>query len=381
MILGIDASNIRRGGGVTHLVELLNVAKPNEFGFEKVLVWASQATLDLIMDHTWLQKCTEPVMEAHYLRRALWQRNKLGGIARANKCDLLFVPGGSFATTFRPIVTMNRNLLPFEWQELRRFGLGRLTIKYLLLRWAQSKSYKNANGVIFLTRYAKRTVLKVTGALSGDSVIIPHGIGPHFFHLPREQKLLSSFTVDHPLRLIYVSIIDTYKHQWHVAKAVAALREEKIPIAIDFIGPAYPPSLRRLQAILEQVDYDGEFIRYLGTISHTEIHKICKQADVAIFASSCEAFGQILTEYMAAGLPIACANRSSMPELLGGAGVYFDPENSDDIARHLRRLINSQTFRTCLVKASFERAQAYTWKRCADETFGFLSRIASMEHQ
>ena len=71
LVVGIDASNLRAGGGVTHLVELLRAASPSPQGFTKVVVWASQATLARIEDRPWLVKRSNPVMEGHYLRRAL----------------------------------------------------------------------------------------------------------------------------------------------------------------------------------------------------------------------------------------------------------------------------------------------------------------------
>ena len=66
-----------------------------------------------------------------------------------------------------------------------------------------------------------------------------------------------------------------------------------------------------------------------------------------------------------------------MPELLGDAGVYFDPENSLDIAHALRELIDLPKLRTEKAWASFERAKTYSWARCARETFGFLTKIAN----
>jgi glycosyltransferase involved in cell wall biosynthesis len=84
----------------------------------------------------------------------------------------------------------------------------------------------------------------------------------------------------------------------------------------------------------------------------------------------------ILLEGMASGLPIACSDRGPMPEVLGDAGVYFDPEDPNDIARALRELIDSRELRSKLAKASFERAQGYSWLRCADQTFRFLADIA-----
>ena len=140
--LGIDASNISVGGGLTHLVELLNAATPYKYGFKKVIVWASQSILAQINDQPWLKKCSHKSLEKNLFHRALWQRNTLGLEVQKENCDLLFVPGGSFVTDFRPIVTMSQNLLPFEWRELRRYGFSLLTLKWLLLRYSQSKLFK-----------------------------------------------------------------------------------------------------------------------------------------------------------------------------------------------------------------------------------------------
>ena len=379
MRLCIDASNIRGGGGLTHLVELLRVAEPLEHGISNVVIWASQATLARIENRTWLTKRSSRVMGGHYLRRALWQRYQLGDLVRAAGCNLLFVPGGTFASDFRPVVTMNRNLLPFECQELRRYGLSPTSLRLLLLRWSQSSSINKADGTIFLTHYAKEKVLRVIGEPRGKTVIIPHGIDRRFYQQPRAQRPLDECTEKNPIRLVYISIVDVYKHQWLVAEAVARLRAEGLPVALDLIGPAYPPSFRRLQRTLQSVDRSGAFIRYLGIVPHTEIQKNYKQADVAVFASSCETFGQIVTEYMAAGLPIACSNRSAMPELLGDTGVYFDPEQPEDIARALRDLIISSRLRAEKAQASFQRAQDFSWEHCASDTFAFLAEI-SHEH-
>ncbi len=80
----------------------------------------------------------------------------------------------------------------------------------------------------------------------------------------------------------------------------------------------------------------------------------------------------ILLEGMAAGLPIACSDRGPMPEVLGDAGVYFNPEDPASIAKAIRHLIESPELREQKAQAAFQRAQQYSWARCAEETFGFL---------
>lgn len=375
MILGIDASNIRSGGGITHLVELLRAANPQSHGFNQVIIWASQTTLAQLVERPWLIKRADPLLESHYLRRALWQRNQLGKLAQTEGCDLLLVPGGSFATDFRPVVTMSQNLLPFEWRELWRYGASPTLFKIILLRWTQSRSFQQANGVIFLTQYAQDTVLKVTGQLSGQTTTIPHGIDGRFFQRPRVQRPLAEYSDEQPFRLLYVSIIDTYKHQWQVAEAVAKLRAEGLPIALDLMGPACPPALQRLQRTLQRVDPESRTIRYWGAVPYHELHARYAAADLCVFASSCENMPNILLEGMASGLPLACSNRGPMPEMLGDAGVYFDPEHPDQITAALRKLIADPDLRARCANRAYVKAQNYSWEHCASETFDFLRRV------
>ena len=89
----------------------------------------------------------------------------------------------------------------------------------------------------------------------------------------------------------------------------------------------------------------------------------------------------ILLEKMAAGLPIACSIRGPMPEILGDAGVYFDPENTEEIKEAVRELISRPDLRTKKAEGGFSRAKKFTWKRCADQTFAFLSTVARVQGQ
>ena len=212
MILGIDASNIRVGGGLTHLKEILKYGEIKNYDIKKIVIWSSEKTLNEIEERPWLKKCSEPVMEKSYLHRALWQHKKLSVKLREEKCDILFVPGGVYTTKFRPVVTMSQNLIPFELKELFRYGISLLTLKFILLRFFQSFSFKRANGTIFLTENAKKSVLKVAKSLEGENMVIPHGIEKKFFLAPRPQYLINKFSFETPLQLLYVSSIEPYKH-------------------------------------------------------------------------------------------------------------------------------------------------------------------------
>lgn len=377
LVVGIDASNLRGGGGLTHLVELLAAADPHAYGIARVDVWGGVKTLAVIADQPWLVKHNSPVLNRSLLHRSLWQRFALSKAATAEGCDLLFVPGGTYAGSFRPVVTMSQNLLPFEWRDLRRFGWSSTTLRMLLLRYTQSRSFRRCEGVIFLTDFAKKTVLEVTGPLSGKTMIIPHGVSRRFVQPPRPQQPIGCYNATQPFRLLYVSIIDQYKHQWQVVEAVAMLRRQyQWPLTLDLAGPAYPPALKRLNASLREFDPDEQWVRYHGAVPYAELHDLYAQVDVGVFASSCENMPNILLETMGEGLPVACSRLGPMPEILGNAGEYFHPEGPQSIADALQHLIESPQLREDKARASFGRAQGFTWERCANETFEFLTTMA-----
>lgn len=377
MIIGIDAYNIRAGGGVSHLVELLRAADPESHGFIQVVVWSGSDTLNKIEDRHWLLKMGDPLLDRSLLHRIFWHRFRLTKLAKQAGCNILFIPGGSNASGFQPVVTMSQNLLPFEWKEIRRFGWSRDTFRFILLRWTQGRSFKRSTGVIFLTEYARNAVLRVTGKLPGKNVIIPHGINSRFAMAPREARAYESFTESNPCRVLYVSIVNVYKHQWRVVEAIAQLRSEGVHVALDLVGPA-AGGITKLKEALKRVDPGGNFISYHGPIPYERLGIYYGKADINVFASSCETFGLILLEAMSAGLPIACSNCSSMPEILKDAGVYFDPEDATSIAGTLRTLIESPDLRTHSARLAFQRAKAFSWEQCATETFKFLSKLSNL---
>jgi glycosyltransferase involved in cell wall biosynthesis len=374
MILGIDAFNLRRGGGITHLVELLRAADPYQHGFEKVILWGGRIALSKVDERPWLEKVHEPMLDLPLPFRIIWHRVIERRHARQSKCDIVFLPGGTASSGFSTVVTMCRNMLPFEWREVMRYGWSWTALKLIILRWTQATSFRNADGLIFLTEYARKVVGERVSLKNEASVTIPHGISARFFHPPLKSRD-KGFTWDEPCRILYVSIVSPYKHQWHVVRAVAKLRSEGVPVTLELIGPQ-DSGMGRLQQTINTVDPAGDFITYRGAVAYEALEQRYAAADIGVFASSCENMPNILLEGMAAGLPMACSRMGPMPEILGDAGEYFNPLDPEDIAISIRRLIESSELRVSHAKSAYERAKHYSWERCANDTFAYLSAIA-----
>lgn len=375
MILGIDASNIRGGGGITHLKELLASYSPEKYKFNKIIIWACRHTLEQLKDHTWLEKRTHPFLDRNIFFRLYWQRVVANEAFRNSGIDVLFAPGALYYTTFKPLITMSHNMLPFSPEERNRYGKSYMNYRLKLLEKKQGKSFTTADGVIFLTNYAQNAISKRLDGKVKKSKVIAHGIAPQFFNAPKLQKSITEYSKEKPFEFLYVSIIDVYKHQKTLIQAFSQLYEEGFPVRLKLVGPAYPQELKLFQEELCKISNNKDFIEYLGAIPYTELQKSYHDADAFVFASTCENLPNILIEAMASGLPIACSKYGPMPEVLQNAGIYFDPLNVDETADVIRELIENPEIRKEFSQKAYLLAKQFSWEKCADETFKFLGEF------
>ena len=139
VVVGIDASNIRAGGGLTHLIELLSNANPELSGIRHVVVWAGGHTISRLPQRDWLEKVHVPLLDKCLPQRVYWQQRLLPAALVETGCSLLFSPGGTCLSVAVPRITMSQNMLPFDRTESARFGLlSAMRLKMVLLRRSQS---------------------------------------------------------------------------------------------------------------------------------------------------------------------------------------------------------------------------------------------------
>lgn len=368
MIVGIDGSNVRAGGGLTHLRELLAAATPERFGIERVVVWAGRGSLERLEPRPWLDLRHEVALDGPLPSRLLWQSRRLDTLAA--RCDVLLAPGGLTFTNYRPRVVVSQNMLPFQREERARYGIASGRLRFELLTLGQTRSFEGADGIIFLSDFARRVVTSRLRSPPRRSVVVPHGVDDRF----RRPTPATSGAVR---KLLYVSTVSPYKHQWNVVEAVGMLRREGVSLELDLVGGSdHPASVDRLNLALRRWDPTGAAMKYWGMLPFERLHDAYHDADAFVFASSCENLPNILLEAMASALPIASSARGPMPEVLRDGGVYFDPEVPASIADAIELLVRDEKLRTSIATRAAEYAGLYSWSHCADATFRFVAEIA-----
>jgi alpha-1,3-rhamnosyl/mannosyltransferase len=94
-----------------------------------------------------------------------------------------------------------------------------------------------------------------------------------------------------------------------------------------------------------------------------------------VFPSLYEGFGLPPLEAMACGVPVACSNASSLPEVVGDAGMMFDPYDIYAIASAVANLLDSPDLRDKLREAGLRRASKFTWQRTAQATLSVYQSV------
>jgi glycosyltransferase involved in cell wall biosynthesis len=107
-----------------------------------------------------------------------------------------------------------------------------------------------------------------------------------------------------------------------------------------------------------------------GYVADEDLAAMYSAAMVFVFLSFYEGFGLPALEAMQCGLPVITSNTSSLPEVVGDAGVMLDPEDTDSLCHSILQVYRDSSLRAEMSKRSLARAHDFSWRKCTEETIG-----------
>lgn len=117
-------------------------------------------------------------------------------------------------------------------------------------------------------------------------------------------------------------------------------------------------------------------VTFTGYIPDQDLSAIYSGAIGFVYPSLYEGFGLPPLEAMQCGTPVIASNTSSLPEVVGDAGIMIDPRDEDALCQAILDLVSNESLRLSLVDKGLKRSQQFTWKKCAEQTVD-VYRIAS----
>ena len=366
-ILYIDAISIyHKGGGATHLIEILNNIEINNFKFNIIHVFGSDLLLERLPNKKYIIKRRSIFFNKNIIFRYFYIFFVFPFIYLKDKPKIVFSLASNIHILGK-LITINQSLLPFEFSK-NSYKITDL-FYFSIIKKINLLSFKKSVGVIFMTNYAFDLLSKLQKSLKYKSIIIPHGLSSKINNFQPKNNYIISDAV----KILYVSSLNEYKNHMEVYLAVKSLTKKGFRISLEFIGDASYFG----KSIINKIYYDNipnlEFI-YHDHMNQLDLYLRYQNADIFVFASTAESFGLNSLEAMYFSLPIASSNLSSIPETIKDGCIYFNPNDIKSIEKAILDLIQDQNLRVNLSKLARNYSLNYNWIKCSNETFNFINR-------
>ena len=171
---------------------------------------------------------------------------------------------------------------------------------------------------------------------------------------------------DLPARFVlYFGANKPHKNLPALIDAFSKLATRQTPPLI--IGGAWDRRYPQARHRAEQLRL-GESVRFVGAVDEADLPSLYSAATIFVFPSLYEGFGLPVLEAMSCGTPVACADTSSLPEIVGEAALLFDPRSVADIKETVAALLEDDALRADLSARGLEQADRFSWQRTAAST-------------
>ncbi len=209
--------------------------------------------------------------------------------------------------------------------------------------------------------------------------VVPHAADPLFRPQPSAAVNRLRRKYDLPERFaLYVGSNKPHKNLTRLVEAWPAVRAASPHTTLVVAGvwdPRHGEPRQRAQAL----GLGPAHIRWLGAMPGDDLPPLYSAATLFVFPSLYEGFGLPVIEAMACGIPVACSDVSSLPEVAGTAALLFDPTDTAAIAAALIRLFEDVTLRAEYARFGIEQAGRFSWGKAARETLALYRSTLGVE--
>jgi glycosyltransferase involved in cell wall biosynthesis len=237
--------------------------------------------------------------------------------------------------------------------------------KRLYLRAFTGMSVRRARRVIAISENTKRDVVQQYG-ISPDRVDrIYYGIDPIFRPLPAGQVAEFRSQRGLPERFVlFVGTLEPRKNVVRLIEAYAQLRDNCPPLLlVGGKGWLYDEIFARVG----ELDLTDK-VRFVGYVAGKELPWWYNAADLFVYPSLYEGFGLPPLEAMACGAPVITSSVSSLPEVVGEAGLLVDPDDVQALAEAMERVLADSHLREAMRAAGLAQAGRFSWQEAARRT-------------
>ena len=286
-------------------------------------------------------------------------------IRKINEHDLDIVHNPSQVPTYFPlkakyVITVN-DLTPFITPQESKTG------RSSVFRMLFPKTLRSADKIICISHNTKDDLIKKFNISSEKISVIHLAVNDNFRKMDslNAQKILHNYGIRTPY-ILYVGTLEARKNIPSLIKAFNKLKDLRIPHQL-VIGGKMGWKYKEIFDLTNQLNLTNK-ITFTGYVKEEDLPILYNAADLFVYPSLYEGFGLPPLEAMACGCPVITSNTSSLPEVVGDAGIMINPTDVNKLADSIYEVLMDKGLQADLTRKGLDRAKLFSWKKCAEET-------------
>lgn len=234
---------------------------------------------------------------------------------------------------------------------------------YKIIIWFAVKRSKK---IIAVSDFTKEDIARQFAVDKNKIIVTYEGVAENLLIADNidSREILKKYNITNPY-LLYVGNAYPHKNLETLINIFVSIKNKQENLSLILVG--------KEDYFYERVkDYaknlKAKNIVFPGFIPDEDLAVIYKEALTYVFPSLYEGFGLPPLEAMAHGCPVVSSNAASMPEILGDAALYFNPENKDEMKEKIIKIMSDEKLRENFINLGYKQAVKYNWLECSKKT-------------
>lgn len=274
-----------------------------------------------------------------------------------------------FAVTIHDLI-----LIKFPTRRATTLGPVIYAIKNFFYKIVISLAVKRACRVFTVSAYTQKDIVRQFKKGVDKVIVTYEGVAGSFLgeisNSQPKSDILLKYNIIKPY-LLYVGNAYPHKNLEGLIKVYTSINAEMDGLRLVLVGKE-DYFYNRLKQYAKSFSTN---IIFPGYVPDFDLKVLYSEAIAYVFPSFFEGFGLPALEAMALGLPVVSSDKTSLPEILGRAAIYFNPEDESEMKAKIKLVINDEKLRQDLISRGLEQIKKYSWSQCAEKTLEVYNEI------
>lgn len=248
-------------------------------------------------------------------------------------------------------------------------------LSYILL----PRSLNTADKIIAVSNSTRQDLINYF-KIPEEKITVIHEAADSGFKPLNEVELIEvkrKYNLTFPF-ILYIGNLAKHKNIPTLIKSFYKMKRSNIGHKLVITGRKTRNSKEIFETINE-LNLQKEVV-FTGYVPSEELPALYNAADLFVYPSLYEGFGLPPLEAMSCGCPVITSNTSSLPEVVGNAGILVNPYDVDGLARAMYEVLSNDELKTYMIKTGLERATTFSWEKCARETLTIYNEVCNSIH-